>query len=158
MTKAKTIKDVVGYENFPNTPVALFAKTAHAGQTYKGEDYFDCHVTKVVNRLLADNGSNVTYGEIAGALLHDVVEDTKYTLADIYAVFGPQVAALVDLLTHREGDTYFEYINRLKCDPSAVKVKLADLSSNIETAVPGTSKYARYEKAIKILTTKEEAA
>lgn len=65
------------------------------------------------------------------ALLHDVVEDSDYTLDDLRRMgFSQEVCEAVDLMTHREGVPYMEYVRRIKTNPVAVKVKLADLRHN----------------------------
>lgn len=65
------------------------------------------------------------------ALLHDVVEDSDYTLDDLRLMgFSEEVCEAVDLMTHREGVPYMEYVRRIKTNPVAVKVKLADLRHN----------------------------
>ena len=65
------------------------------------------------------------------ALLHDVVEDTDYTLADLEAMgFDGEVLAALRLLTHAEGEPYMDYVARLKANPIARAVKLADLAHN----------------------------
>lgn len=66
------------------------------------------------------------------ALLHDVVEDTTVTLADLELEFPPAVTQAVDLLTHREGVDYFDYVRSLRTNPIAVKVKLADIAHNAD--------------------------
>ncbi len=67
------------------------------------------------------------------ALLHDVVEDTAVTLEDLAAVFPPEVVEAVALLTHEEGTDYFDYVRRIRSNPIALKVKLADLAHNSDT-------------------------
>ena len=65
------------------------------------------------------------------ALLHDVVEDTDYTLEDIRALgFPEEVVAALTLLTHDPAVPYMEYVARLGRDPVARAVKLADLGHN----------------------------
>ena len=65
------------------------------------------------------------------ALLHDVVEDTDYTLDDLREMgFSAEVCEALDLLTHREGVPYLDYVRNIKTNPVAVKVKLADLAHN----------------------------
>ena len=64
------------------------------------------------------------------ALLHDVVEDTAVTLEELAAVFPPEVVEAVALLTHEEGTNYFDYVRRIRSNPIALKVKLADLAHN----------------------------
>jgi (p)ppGpp synthase/HD superfamily hydrolase len=73
-----------------------FAEAAHRGQRRKDGCAFIAHPVRVA-RLLAGRG----YDEevLAAALLHDVVEDTSVSLADVRARFGPRVAELVASVT-----------------------------------------------------------
>ena len=65
------------------------------------------------------------------ALLHDVVEDTDYTLDDLREMgFSGEVCAALDYMTHREDVPYLDYVRRIRENPVAVKVKLADLAHN----------------------------
>ena len=65
------------------------------------------------------------------ALLHDVVEDSDYSLDDIAEVgFGDAVVEALRLLTHEDGMPYLDYIRRIRTNPLATKVKLADLAHN----------------------------
>lgn len=64
------------------------------------------------------------------ALLHDVVEDTAVTLAQLEEIFPPEVTEAVARLTHPVGVDYFAYVSSLKENPIARLVKLADLAHN----------------------------
>lgn len=65
------------------------------------------------------------------ALLHDVVEDTAYTLQDLAEMGFPEtVIAALRLLTHDDAEPYMEYVARIKGNPIAKAVKLADLRHN----------------------------
>ena len=64
------------------------------------------------------------------ALLHDVVEDTSLTFGDLEQRFPAEVIEAVKLLTHDENTDYFDYIRKIKTNPTAVKVKLEDLKHN----------------------------
>ena len=65
------------------------------------------------------------------ALLHDVVEDTDYTLEDLRRMdFPPRALEAVALLTHDPAEPYLDYVARLKQNPVARTVKLADLRHN----------------------------
>ena len=95
------------------------------------------------------------------ALLHDVVEDTDVTLEDLAREFPPEVIRVVDLLTHRKDVDYFDYVRAIKADPTAVKIKLADLDHNSDQsrcvgAGLSEEKLAywreKYQKAREILT------
>ena len=65
------------------------------------------------------------------ALLHDVVEDTPLTLADLEQAGFPQdVLDAIALMTHDDGADYMDYVARIKQNPIARTVKLADLTHN----------------------------
>ena len=95
------------------------------------------------------------------ALLHDVVEDTEITLADLSAMGFPQeVTEVLALLTHDPAVPYFDYVRALSVNPIARAVKLADLAHNSdlsrmdadqidEWALKRTEKY---KKAIEMLS------
>ena len=72
------------------------AQTAHAGQYRKSGQPYIVHCVSVA-QILAQMGMDAT--TIAAALLHDVVEDTGITSADIEQEFGPKIAELVDGVT-----------------------------------------------------------
>lgn len=100
---------------------------AHAGQKDKaGKDYFEAHVAVVANGIIGDPVAK------AAAFLHDTVEDTSVTIEDIRAEFPKEVADAVDVLTHRKGMSYAEYLWRIQQNRTAVKVKLSDLRSNMD--------------------------
>ena len=95
------------------------------------------------------------------ALLHDVVEDTDYTLADLRATgFPEEVTEVLALLTHADGVPYMEYVEKLSHNRTAKKVKLADLRHNSDLTRLSPDKideYAlkrteKYKQAIKFLT------
>ena len=68
---------------------------------------------------------------VTTALLHDVVEDTDYTLEDLERMgFPGRILEAIDLMTHRKDVPYLEYVALLKDNPIARKVKLADLRHN----------------------------
>ena len=87
------------------------------------------------------------------AWLHDVVEDSDVTLADIERDFGASVATAVDSLTRREGESYHdEYLARVLESPLAVLVKWADLADNTSRGpYPRPSLKARYEGSRELL-------
>lgn len=65
------------------------------------------------------------------ALLHDVVEDTEYTLADFQNMgFSQEVCDAIALMTHDPAVPYLEYVARIKGNPIARAVKMADLLHN----------------------------
>lgn len=65
------------------------------------------------------------------ALLHDVVEDTDYSIQDIAAMgFSKAVIDALTLMTHDKAVPYPEYVAKIKTNPIATAVKLADLRHN----------------------------
>ena len=71
------------------------------------------------------------------ALLHDVVEDTDYTLEDLKEMgFAPEVLEAVALLTHDPAVPYEEYLIPIKANAIARAVKLADLAHNSDPSRP----------------------
>jgi len=116
-----------------------FARTAHDGQKrkYTGEDYI-VHPMAVSKLVKEHGGSKV---QQAAALLHDVVEDTQYTLADINANFGHEVATLVQWLTDTSRPEDGNRATRKEIDrkrlgnapAEAQFIKLADMLDNSET-------------------------
>lgn len=115
-----------------------WAIKAHAGQKDKaGKDYFKAHVAAVADGV---KGDSITE---AVAFLHDTVEDTSVTMADIRTGFPKEGADAVKALTHSKGVPYAEYLWCVQQNPIAVKVKLSDLRSNMDlTRLP----YAPTEK------------
>lgn len=92
------------------------------------------------------------------ALLHDVVEDTDVTLEMLAKTFPKEVVDAVALMTHDNGTDYLQYIARIKENPIARAVKLADLIHNSDkTRLPDGDEKAlkrwedKYSKAFEIL-------
>lgn len=95
------------------------------------------------------------------ALLHDVIEDhgDKYSFELLKNEgFNNDIIDALRLLTHKNGDDYIEYVKRIKENPIARRVKLADLKHNSDlTRKDGEKppKYELYQKAINILSAKK---
>lgn len=69
------------------------------------------------------------------ALLHDVIEDTDYTITDLENMGFPNEALeALKLLTHNEGVPYMDYVKELSKNPIAKSVKIADLMHNSDTS------------------------
>ena len=93
------------------------------------------------------------------ALLHDVVEDTDTTFADLLSMGFPQaVVEVLTLLTHEEGVPYMDYVEKISKNVTATKVKIADLKHNMdETRLSIVDEYAKkraqkYAQALAFLT------
>lgn len=99
----------------------------------------------------------------AVALLHDVVEDSDYTLADLREMgFCEEVVEAVALMTHAPDVPYMAYVAQIKANPIARAVKLADLAHNSDMSrLDSVSEYDRaraekYKKAIELLKSSDE--
>ena len=93
------------------------------------------------------------------ALLHDLVEDTDYTIADLTEMGFPKaITEAIGLMTHEKGVDYFEYVAAIKENPIAKAVKIADLTHNSdlsrldEVTEKALSRREKYQKALKMLT------
>ena len=65
------------------------------------------------------------------ALLHDVIEDTSYTIEDLTKMgFEKKITDAIALMTHADDVEYMEYVSAIKNNPIAKAVKLADLRHN----------------------------
>lgn len=74
-----------------------------------------------------------TEEEMVVAVLHDVIEDTEYTIKNLSLdKFSKRVLFAVDCITRRHGETYNRYIERVKGNEISIKVKLADLENNMD--------------------------
>lgn len=101
------------------------AYRAHAGQLDRGGAPYIFHPYHLAEQMDDERS-------ICVALLHDVVEDTPVTLEEIQREFPSEIAEAVALLTHDPSTDYFAYVRRLKANPLARKVKLADLMHNAD--------------------------
>ena len=93
------------------------------------------------------------------ALLHDVVEDSDYTLQDLIDMgFPKEVTDAIALMTHDDAVPYLDYVRKLKDNPVARAVKLADLKHNSDLSrldvidEKALKRVEKYHKAIRILT------
>ena len=129
----KWMRDLRGINRMTTTTTAteelflkalVFAERAHKGQKRWEGDPYIVHPRRVA-------GAVEGYDAKIVALLHDVVEDTPYTLDQIAEEFGDEIASAVDSVTHREGETYLEFILRSKQNPLGRVVKIADINDNL---------------------------
>ncbi len=97
---------------------------AHKDQLDKGGLPYIFHPFHVAEQM-DDEKSTVV------ALLHDVIEDTKYTLDDLQHMgFNEEILSALDMLTHKDNVPYMDYIKKIAENPLATIVKIADLKHN----------------------------
>ena len=132
-------------EHHPNADIASIerafrvAESAHQGQLRKsGEEYITHPVA--VTQILAELGLNET--TLIAALLHDTVEDTPYSLEQLRAEFGEEIANLVDGVTKldkltygptAEAETVRKMVIAMSRDIRVLVIKLADRLHNART-------------------------
>lgn len=116
---------------------------------YTGEDYWH-HPVEVLDILLS-NLPQVSRDMQMAALLHDVVEDTAVTLAQIEDAFGELVSIYVEQLTdvskpedgNRAARKAIDLAHTAKASPEAKTIKLADLISNSRSIVERDPEFAK---------------
>lgn len=129
-----------------------FAEKKHFGQVDKAGVAYIEHPRAVAAKLDGEKEKIV-------AFLHDTVEDTDATVEEIRTIFGDEIAEAVSCITHDKSVPYLEYIKKVKENELARKVKLADLSHNMDlTRIPEVTEIdrkrveKRYKKAVEILS------
>jgi GTP diphosphokinase / guanosine-3',5'-bis(diphosphate) 3'-diphosphatase len=92
------------------------------------------------------------------AMLHDVIEDTDIPLEYLREEgYSETIVQAIDYLTRREGESYMDFIKRVKQNPIARKVKIADIKDNMDLSrIPNPTekdfqRMKRYEKALREL-------
>ncbi len=101
------------------------AALAHEGQTDKTGAPYILHPLRMMMRLETEEAKIV-------AVLHDVVEDTEWTLEGLATEgFSDAVLLALDRVTKREGESYTDFVGRAAVDPIARQVKLMDLEDNM---------------------------
>lgn len=107
----------------------LLSVSGHHGQYDRGGMPYAFHPIKVMHYLKTTDEDLMCV-----ALLHDIVEDSdgRVTIAQIREKFNDRIANGVDAMTKRAGESYEGYIERLKGNIDAVRVKMADLRHNTD--------------------------
>ena len=118
-----------------------FAREAHQGVRRKSGEPYILHPLAVAKIAVKEIGLG-TKSAVA-ALLHDVVEDTDYTVEDIANLFGPKIASLVDGLTKisevmgsnttKQAESFRKMILTLADDVRVILIKIADRLHNMRT-------------------------
>lgn len=118
-----------------------FADRAHEGQRRKSGIPYADHPFEVC-RILAENGMDEA--TVMAGVLHDVVEDTEFSVAEIGDLFGQEVSFLVEGVTkmallpsqtreQRQAETYRKMLVSMASDPRVILIKFADRLHNLRT-------------------------
>ena len=133
------------------------AAEAHAGQVDKASAPYILHPLRVMLTCESD-------AERIVAVLHDVVEDSGWTLEGLAAEgFSREIIAGIDAVTRREGETYMEFVERAAAHPLGAQIKRADLLDNLDLSrIPAPSardhgRLERYRRALALLDEHREA-
>jgi (p)ppGpp synthase/HD superfamily hydrolase len=101
------------------------AAQAHKGQKDKAGAPYLLHPLRMMLRMTSESA-------MMAAVLHDVVEDSDWTLEQLREKgFSAEVLEAVECLTHRNEESYQEFIERVQTNPIARQVKIADLEDNM---------------------------
>ncbi len=102
------------------------AVEAHRGQKDKNGAAYILHPLRVMARVNCE-------AEKIAAILHDVVEDSGWTLDRLRNEgFSAEVIQAIDFVTKREGESYEDFVKRSAANPVARRVKIADLEDNMD--------------------------
>lgn len=135
----KVIKEKFDKERLARIEKAFrFANAAHDGIKRKSGEPYIIHPIAVARIVAKDLGLGAT--SICASILHDVVEDTEYSINDIENMFGEKVARIVDGLTKLSGDfdsrqalTLKKMLMTLSDDVRVILIKIADRLHNMQT-------------------------
>ncbi len=124
---------------------ARVSMAMHKGQLYGDRDYFLAHVLPVATLVEELGGDDM---DVAIAYLHDVLEDTDYSQAELRHVFGDEVWTSVIALSKIRGESYHDYMFSVLLNERACKVKKADTLRNLMQSMkegnrPRIIKYTR---------------
>ncbi len=102
------------------------ALQAYAGKTDKAGREYILHPLRVMAKMKTDL-------EMSAALLHDVIEDSDITADQLLAEGIPaEVVEAVQSLSKNENEDYMDFVARVKQNPLAANVKIADIEDNID--------------------------
>jgi len=116
---------------------------AHRGQKDRGGELYMLHPMIVMFYM-------DTHNEKVVALLHDVVEDSSWTLEDLKKEsFSDPIIEAIDAITKRKNEQYDDYISRVSKNELARKVKLQDLKHNMDISRLPAPKQKDRDRVIK---------
>lgn len=121
----------------------------HQGQMYGKEPYM-YHLDMVADRCKKENDDRLA----VIAILHDILEDTPCTLGTLYALFDKDIVNAVGALSKLiPGEPYEVYIQVVRGNPLALKVKMYDSLCNLEESMLRGDKkrILKYSKQIQLL-------
>ena len=128
------------------------AAQAHERQRDKAGAPYILHPLRVMMKM-------ATEAEQITAVLHDVVEDTDWTMEQLQQEgYNREILDALDCLARRDGEEYGDFIKRVKQNPLSVKVKVADLEDNLnisrlkEVTEADAKRLEKYKQALRMLS------
>ena len=128
------------------------AVEAHHGQKDKNGMPYILHPLRLMFQMKSDS-------EKMAAVLHDVVEDSDWTLEQLKSEgFNGDVIEAVNLLTRDDNDSYDEFVQKIASSPISKAVKIADITDNLDLSrisrMTGkdVARVKKYQRVLKTLT------
>ena len=133
------------------------AEAAHTGQVDRAGNSYFRHIERVAQAVRAAGGSET---QVVAAYLHDVIEDTDKTGAELLdAGVSGDALTLIAILTRQDEVSYEDYLQQIRSTPDALLIKQCDMADNMDparTALLDDEARERlrlkYEKAVAFLT------
>jgi len=127
------------------------AAQAHEEQRDKAGAPYILHPLRVMMKM-------ETEAEQITAVLHDVVEDTDWTMERLLQEgFHGEILDALECLTRQDGEDYGKFIERVKRNPLAIKIKIADLEDNLDVSrlndvtADDAKRLEKYQQALRML-------
>ena len=126
------------------------AVCAHAGETSENGEPYILHPLRVMLSMQTNE-------ERVVAVLHDVVEKTRWDLQNLRAEgFDAALIEAVESVSRHKEESYDDFVKRTKLNPIGRRVKIADLKDNIDAVTSGrnpakASNLTKYENALSVL-------
>lgn len=130
------------------------ANKAHAGQLDKAGQPYILHPLRLMLKFQAKD-------EMIVAVLHDVVEDSSFTLESLKDYgFSEVIINAIESLTKNKGETYEDFISRVSSNNLAKKIKIEDIRDNLDLTrldkitEKDLARVEKYHRALKLLIDK----
>ena len=134
----------------------LIAVQAHRGQKDKAGTPYIFHPLRLMLHMETET-------EMMAAVMHDVVEDSNWTLERLRTEgFPEEVLEAVECLTRKDSESYDDFIERVRTNPVARRVKIADLEDNMnirrisKLTSEDSQRLEKYHKAWCVLTNQRD--
>ena len=128
------------------------AVDAHSGQRDKAGQPYILHPLRIMLKMKTET-------EKIAAVLHDVIEDTDWTFEKLKREgFSEEILDALKHVTRQRNETYEQFIERVKTNPTARQVKISDLEDNMDIkrlsvlTDQDLQRLNKYRKALKTLT------